>query len=353
MERNYSSELILVTGVSGFLGSQTAAHLLGKGYKVRGTVRSLANKLKIEALDGLPNRANLSLVEANLLDSSCWDDIVDGCDGVIHIASPFPSAPPKRESDLIKPAVEGTLNVLKACTNKRVNRVVFTSSLAAVASLGKHMKEVWNEDDWNDIKKAAPYEKSKTLAEKAAWQYYQELPPENRFKLTSINPTLILGPAIVKTDFTSGELIKQFMTNKLIGIPKINFACVDVRDCARAHVLAMESDISGGKRYICSTESVWMKDIGNILRTEFQKYGYRITKSELKYCTLCLGGICDKKARILKPYWAKIMKASNARIKEDLHMDFFSIEEMTLAMAYSMIENGVIPNKINPESKKK
>jgi dihydroflavonol-4-reductase len=353
MERDYSSETILVTGVTGFLGSQTAAHLLEKGYKVRGTVRSVSNKAKIEPLDKLPNRENLSLVEGNLLDRGCWDNIVEGCQGVIHTASPFPAVPPKRESELIKPAVDGTLNVLKACTNKGIKRVVFTSSLAAIASLGPKQKELWTEDDWNDIETAPPYEKSKTLAEKAAWEYYDQLPADNRFKLTAINPTLILGPSIIKTDFTSGELIKQFMTNKLIGIPKINFACIDVRDCARAHVLALESEISGGKRYICSSDSAWIKEIGNILRAEFQQYGYKITKSELKYCTLSIGGIFDKKARTLKPYWGKIVKASNARIKGDLHMDFFTIEEMTQAMAYSMIENGVIPNKVNPPTKKK
>lgn len=344
---------ILVTGVTGFLGSHVAAQLLEKGYKVRGTVRDLKNPKKIEPLSKLPRRENLELVEADLLKPETIDAAVKDCTLVMHVASPFPANIPKNEQMVIKPAVEGTLSVLKACTKYHVKKVVITSSEAAIMSLGKNPKKDLTEEDWADIRTIPPYNKSKTLAEKAAWEYYGQQPKESRFEMATINPGLILGPAMVSTDFTSGEIIKQLLMGEAFAMPRVQFGIVDVRDVARSHVLAMENPKSDGQRYICnSDEHLWFEEIGAILKEEYAKYGYKITTRKIKYCTAKIASFFSAGAKSIVPFWGKEFIFHNEKIKTQLGMKFCTAKESVLAMANSLIENGVVPNKIKKEEVK-
>ena len=193
---------MLVTGASGYLALHIIQRLLKDGYRVRGTVRSLANKDKIAPIEALKEGitgASLELVEANLDDASGWSKACEDCDFVLHTASPFPAENPKHEDELIKPAVDGTLNVLRAC-GPSVRRVVLTSSKVAVnyGHNGPPNGKAFTEDDWSrtDVGNMM-YSKSKTLAERAAWDYMKTLSEGQRFDLCVLNPLLVFGPLLV------------------------------------------------------------------------------------------------------------------------------------------------------------
>lgn len=343
-----SQKKFLVTGITGFLGSSMAKLLLENNYQVRGTVRSKSNAKKLHPLKCLPNSANLELVEANLLNEESWPAAINGCNYIMHIASPFPSKYPKTEEEIIRPAVNGTLNVLKAAYENKVEHVVLTSSIAAVQSIGKSAKKFYTEEDWADLSNATPYYKSKAMAEKAAWNYYYSLPKESRFKLTTILPGVILGPALVTTDFASGEIVKQLLTGSMIVIPKINYGIVDVRDVTLAHLRAVErGDKTDGERFICCTSSnLWFEEIADILRKEFGKYGYNVCKWKAKYYPMKLASIFSPQAKTLLPFWGLYQQYSNDKIKQVMEINFRSAEESIIDMAYSMIENKVVPDYI-------
>jgi nucleoside-diphosphate-sugar epimerase len=344
--------LVLVTGVTGFLASQIAYQLLEKGYKVRGSVRSKANEKKIKPIRTLPHQEALELVEADLLKEATWEPAVAGCEYVLHVASPFLTKTPKNESDLIKPAVEGTMSVLKACSKHPVKHVVVTSSIAAVMSCKDASKKEYTESDWPVLETVPAYNKSKTLAEKEAWKFYNSLDPKTRFKLTVINPGYIFGPSIINTDFASGDMIKQVLTGDLLAIPKLHMSIVDVRDAARAHILAMEKDAADGQRYLCcNNEPLWLADISDILKKEFGKYGYKVTSRQLWHFMFKIASLWDSQATTVLPMWNKSAVFHNDKIVKDLGMEFIDSKEAVLKMAYSLIENGVVPDKIHKAKK--
>ncbi len=207
MERS-SLPLVVITGITGYLGSQVCQLFLQDGgYRVRGTVRSTTNEEKLAPLKKAfgADFHRIELVEADLLKEESLAEAIKGCDYVVHTASPFPGDEPKDEQIIIKPAVEGTLAVMRAAHYNKVKRVVITSSSVAIMMhLPAHSKELYNESDWSDLKACNAYYKSKTLAEKAAWDFLEALPEHEKFELVTINPSLILGPSFIQTDFTSG-----------------------------------------------------------------------------------------------------------------------------------------------------
>lgn len=189
-------DLILVTGASGYIAAHIVKQLLDKGYRVRGTVRSLKNPKKVDPLYKLSDKGKLELVEADLMNESSWLSSVKDCTYVIHTASPFPNSHPKDEMELINPAVNGTLFVFRACVqpDSKVKRVVLTSSTAAVS--GDVVKQGYNysEKDWADVNNISAYAKSKTLAEKAAWDFLKEREAKSLpcFELAVINPNFVI-----------------------------------------------------------------------------------------------------------------------------------------------------------------
>ncbi len=268
-----SETIVLVTGASGFVAMHCILKLLEKGYMVRGTLRSPEREAGLRKTfkkhTSFDDR--LEFFTANLTNDDGWDEAVKGCQYILHVASPFPSQPPKHEDDLIQPAREGTLRVLKAASSANVKRVVMTSSLAAI-TLGHEDDDskVFNEDDWSrtdhDI---GAYEKSKTLAEQAAWDFVKGLESDNALELSVINPGLILGPILDEDYSTSGELIRKLMRRQYPGCPDISWPVVDVRDVADAHLAAMTTPEAAGMRFCCAIENASIQDIALILNKHF------------------------------------------------------------------------------------
>ena len=195
----------------------------------------------------------LEIVEADLLKPETIEKAVEGMDYVVHTASPFPSQEPKDEMQIVRPAVEGTLAVMRAAYKYKVKRVVLTSSIASIMVQKKEeRKAIYDETDWSNTTYCAAYEKSKTMAERAAWEFLQKLPAEERFELVCICPSVVLGPNICTTDFTSGAFIKKLLGEKFPGMPKVQFAFVDVREVAFAHLQALKVEEAKNQRFILS-----------------------------------------------------------------------------------------------------
>jgi len=259
---------VLVTGATGFIALHCIQQLLDQGYEVRGTVRK--ENRKNEVMDAMKkhssNGKNLEIVFTDLLKDEGWDDAVKGCKYVLHVASPFILEVPDHEDELIKPAVEGTLRVLNACQANHVEKVVLTSSFAAIGYGGKG-KKIFDEDDWSCTDSPiGAYAKSKTLAERAAWDFVQGLSDEEKFDLTVINPVAVTGPMLTDDIGTSNALLVQLLSGTMPACPRIHMGFVDVRDVAKAHVFSMTSKKTSGERIIVSEKEMFFAEVGKILK---------------------------------------------------------------------------------------
>jgi dihydroflavonol-4-reductase len=207
----------------------------------------------------------LSVLQADLSRDDGWEEAVEGCDYVLHVASPFPPKQPKDADELVVPAREGTLRVLRAALEAGVDRVVVTSSVAAIRNTGKPSTGPHTEDDWSDASnpKLTPYTRSKTIAERAAWDLVRERGEPGR--LAVVNPGAILGPVMSDDRSYSLEVIER-MLKGLPGVPQLGFSFVDVRDVAELQIAAMSAPEAGGERFIAAAEFLWMSEVAQILR---------------------------------------------------------------------------------------
>jgi nucleoside-diphosphate-sugar epimerase len=263
---------ILVTGGTGFVAIHTILQLLNQGYHVKTTLRSLSNKDKIIqglTAGGLKDFADLSFYQAELTTDQGWDEAVKDCDYVLHIASPFPAKEPKDENELIIPARDGALRVLKAAKNAGIKRTVLTSSFAAIGYSINTKDHVFTEADWTD--ENAPisaYIKSKTIAEKAAWNFIES--EGEGMELTVINPVGIFGPVL--GDISSASLdtiVKGIISGTTTESPEFTFGIVDVRDVADIHIKAMLHPQSNGQRFLATSEGVMsVYDVAQLIKTE-------------------------------------------------------------------------------------
>jgi len=263
---------VLVTGISGFVGQHCAAELLKKGYAVKGSVRSLSRT--DEVVNGIKKeidpKGSLEFCELDLMKDSGWDEAMEGCDYVLHIASPFVIKAPKEENELIKPAVEGTLRALKAAKKAGVKRVVLTSSTVAMTG-GKEGVIKINQDSWTDVngKYVTAYLKSKTLAEKSAWDFIKNQTGDSKLELVVVNPGPIYGPSLTgNLDAEAMDFFKKLITGKVPMLPKAYTVMSDVRDIAAIHVAALENEKANGKRFIVTSEKPYaMQEIAQILKS--------------------------------------------------------------------------------------
>ncbi len=243
---NNTDLTVLVTGASGFIAKHIVRELLEQGYSVRGTVRSDKRAGELEAL--FPD-ANLEIVRLDLMADNGWDDAVAGVDVMLHTASPIPSTEPKDPQELIRPAVDGTLRAMRVAQSAGVTRVVLTSSCAAIyKDPSKPVGAVSTTDNWTDpdADLVGAYEASKTLAEKAAWDFVADHP---EMQLTTINPGVVFGPAMDPNYGTSLQIVADFLDKKFPMCPDMNVPVVDVRDVAHMHVAAISTPESIGNRY--------------------------------------------------------------------------------------------------------
>ncbi len=257
-------EKVLVTGITGYIGQHCAAELLRQGYEVVGTIRSRskANATR-SAIARVADVENLSFTEADLLSDKGWSEAMKGCTYVLHVASPFLMAEPKDENELIAPAVEGTHRVIAAAQLAGVKRLVLTSSTFAIIA-GKGSGK-YGPGDWSDTEaNIGAYAKSKTLAERTAW----EVAKGGNMEMTVINPGAVFGPSLgAPIDGQSVTMMTKMITGKIPMIPDMAMGMVDVRDVAKLHVAAMTAKGAAGKRFIaCTAEPVEMATVAQVLR---------------------------------------------------------------------------------------
>ena len=284
MENTQTKKTVLVTGGTGFLGIHTILQLLHQDYEVKTTLRSLAKKdTIIKALEegGITDFSHLSFVEADLTDDKNWDEAVKNCDYVLHVASPFPAQDPKDENELIIPARDGALRVLKASRDAGVKRVVLTSSFAAVGYSINIEDYVFSEKDWTDVNAELPaYIKSKTVAEKSAWEFIER--EGNGLELSVINPVGIFGPVI--GGITSASLdvaVSSILNGNLEYTPTFTMGVVDVRDVADIHIRAMLDPKANGERFIATSDGVMsFYDVAELFKKERPQYTANIQTLE-------------------------------------------------------------------------
>lgn len=337
---------ILVTGGSGFVGGHVILQLLDAGHDVRTTVRSLAKEQAVRdtlAHAGAKNLDRLSFVAADLNQDEGWAQAVAGCDYVQHVASPFPLAQPKDENDLIRPAVDGTLRVLRAARDAGVKRVVLTSSFAAIGYGHGDQATPYTEADWTNVDGPAvqPYMKSKTLAERAAWDFIER--EGNGLELAVVNPVGIFGPVLNEDLSTSIEIIKHMLEGGLPGAPRLYFGVVDVRDVAGMQIKAMTAPEAKGERFLAiAGDPVSIYDMSVILQ---QGMGEKAAKAKLRQVPdwlMRIMALFNPLAREAGPRLGIRAAASNAKARELLGWQFRSNEEAIVASGESLIRLGIV-----------
>jgi dihydroflavonol-4-reductase len=266
-------QTVLVTGGSGFLGGWCLVELLRRGYRARTTVRDLVREPAVRENVGSQVAVGdrLTVLAADLSDDRGWAEAVEGCDYVLHVASPFPPAQPKDPDELIVPARDGTLRVLRASLAAGVKRIVVTSSVAAVrngeagANAGGR---ALTEADWSDPDdtRLTPYVRSKTIAELAAWEFMRSQRAEER--LVTVQPGAIIGPVLGRDRSYSLQAIDRLISGKMPGLPRLGFSFIDVRDVAVLEVEAMSAEGAGGQRLIAAGPFLWFADVATILREQ-------------------------------------------------------------------------------------
>ncbi len=306
-------EKVLVTGITGYIGEHCAAALLREGYEVVGTVRSLAKAdATRKAISKVAQTDNLSFVEADLLSDKGWNDAMQGCSYVLHVASPFFLKEPQNENELIAPAVDGTLRVIKAAKSAEVKRLVLTSSTFAIIA-GKETGK-YGPQDWSDTNKnIGAYAKSKTLAERAAWA---EVKGSN-LELAVINPGAVFGPPIGSKDGAQNvAMMADMIAGKMPMIPDMAMGMVDVRDVAKLHIAAMTKSGASGKRFIaCTAEPIEMSTVTQVLRDAgYSKAPARKAPTFL----LKFMGIFDKQVKGMLPFIGKKASYDNSETFEIL-----------------------------------
>ena len=347
------ADRVLVTGATGFIAQHCVLHLLEAGYVVRGTARSAHRRAEVVAalsphLSDTARRGldGFDVVAADLTSDEGWRSAVEGCRYVLHVASPLPRATVKDENELIVPARDGALRVLRAANDAGVERVVLTSSLSAIV-YGNDRSHVFTESDWSNLDgtRIAAYDKSKTIAERAAWDYMATIEESSSLQLAVINPGLVLGPLLSGDWGTSGELIKRILDHQVPAIPNISFATVDVRDVASAHLSAMVSPEAAGQRFICAEANHFMMEIAQILKTRYGDQGFRVPTRPLPSFALRVMALFDSTVRLALNDLDNPVNVDNSKIRRVLAWHPRDLFEMTTAMADSMIEHGVVRAK--------
>jgi nucleoside-diphosphate-sugar epimerase len=339
---------ILVTGGSGFIGSHCILQLLAAGHRVRTTVRSLAREKDVRArlaAAGADPGDRLSFHAADLLADAGWAEAVQGCEHVLHVASPFPPGIPADENELIVPARDGALRVLRAARDAGVRRVVLTSSFAAIGYGQPPRETPFDETSWTDPAgdDVRPYVKSKTLAERAAWDFIAR--EGGALELSVVNPVGVLGPALGSDLSTSILLVQRLMDGAVPGCPRLRFGLVDVRDVADLHLRAMTHPAARGERFLAvSGEFVWMIDIARVLRRRMGAAARRVPTRQLPNWLVRLAALRDPAVRQILPELGKPKNGTAEKARRLLGWSPRPSEEAIVATAESLVRLGILKN---------
>ncbi len=337
---------VLVTGGSGFIGSHAIVQLLAAGHQVRTTVRNLKREGEVRALlrqGGAEAGGRLSFVAADLTKDAGWAEAVAGCDYVLHVASPLPPAVPKHEDELIVPARDGALRVLRAARDAGVKRVVLTSSFAAIGYGHKEQSAPFDETKWTNPngRDVAPYPKSKTLAERAAWNFMAK--EGGGLELSVVNPVAVFGP-VLGADYSSSILIVQrLMDGAIPGSPKLSFGIVDVRDVVDLHIRAMTHSAAKGERFLAvAGDFLWMVEIARILKSRMGSDARRVPARQLPNWLVRLASLRDPAIKVILPELGKQKNATNEKARRLLGWTPRSNEEALTATAESLVRLGLL-----------
>jgi dihydroflavonol-4-reductase len=339
-----NGQTVLVTGGSGYIGGWCVAILLQHGYIVRTTVRDLARSEKVRAAVSriVDPGDRLSFFAANLSDDDGWQEAADGCDFVMHVASPLGVPEPRDPQDLIRPARDGAIRVLRAAIRAGVGRVVMTSSVAATSLPPSKADTVADETIWTDATDSAigPYAQSKTLAERAAWELMGEASGETT--LATVNPALVAGP-VMGSDFSeSVQVVQRLMTGKVPGVPRLGFNVVDVRDVADLHLRAMTAPEAAGQRFVAASGFRWMSDIAELLRRELGPAASKVPTRGVPDFVIRLASLVDHDLRSVTRQLSRRHDYTSAKAQSLLGWRPRGPDETILDCARSLIEHGAV-----------
>jgi len=335
--------IVLVTGGSGYIAGYCIAALLQDGWTVRATVRALSREPEVRAsLGKLTACDRLSFTAADLGMDDGWPAALADCTYVLHVASPLPSRNPKDDDELVRPARDGALRVLKAARDAGVRRVVMTASTAAICYGHGGRAQKFTETDWSDETNRADssaYERSKTIAERAAWDWHRR---EGGAELVTVNPGAVLGP-VPGADFSASiDIVKKLIDGSLPGLPRFGWPLVDVRDIADLHHRAMLSPAASGQRYIGAGDFYWMSDIAEVLRARVPAVARRVPKRTLPDWLVRLSALFDPVVRDRLFELGKLRPVSAAKAKAELGWAPRPVPDTIVDTANSLIEAGVV-----------
>jgi nucleoside-diphosphate-sugar epimerase len=341
-----NGKLVLVTGGSGFIGAHCILQLLGAGYRVRATVRSLKREGDVRAMlkagGSNPGEA-LSLFAADLTSDTGWAEAAAGCDFVLHVASPFPPGVPKNEDELVVPAREGALRVLRAARDAGVKRVVMTSSFAAIGYGQEPTSRPFSEANWTDPNgpHVNAYVKSKTLAERAAWDFVGR--ERGALELSVVNPVGVLGPVLGPDYSTSIQIVQRLMDGALPGCPRLSFGVVDVRDVADLHLRAMTHPAAKGERFLAvSGDFMSMQEIAQVLRSRLGASAKRVPTRMLPDWLVRLVAVFDSSVAYIVPELGRLRNATAEKARRVLAWAPRTREDSLIATAESLVQFGLL-----------
>jgi nucleoside-diphosphate-sugar epimerase len=336
---------VLVTGGSGFVGAHCVLQLLAAGHTVRTTVRTLKREPEVRALlaaNGATRGDALTFVAADLEKDDGWAEAVAGCEHVLHVASPFPADQPRDENELIIPARDGALRVLRAARGVGVKRVVLTSSFAAVGYGHPPRTGPFTEENWTNLEGTgvSPYVKSKTIAERAAWDFVAN---EGGIELAVVNPVGIFGPALGTDLSTSILLVKRLLDGSMPGMPQLRFGAVDVRDVADLHLRCMRDPAAKGERFLAvSGDFMAVAEMAAVLRDRLGAKAARVPKRQLPNWLVRLSALMDPSLKQLVPELGKAKNATSEKAQRLLGWTPRSREDALVATAESLVALGVL-----------
>ena len=338
------SEVVLVSGGSGFIGSWCVISLLQRGYRVRTTIRDLAREGAVRTAIGavVDPGDRLSVFAANLTRDEGWDAAADGADYLLHVASPLGVPEPRDAQELIVPARDGALRALRAAVKGGVRRAVMTSSVAATSPASRDPDGVSDETVWTNPADpgTGAYSQSKTIAERAAWESIATT--GGSMTLATVNPALVLGP-VISGDFSdSVQIIQRLLSGKIPGLPRLGFNIVDVRDVADLHILAMTEPQAAGERFIAAGDFAWMADLAAMLRARLGDGAAKVPTTRAPDFVLRLASLFDRDLKSVTPGLGRRQEFTSAKAERLLGWRPRPLEETVVDCARSLIDAGVV-----------